>query len=216
MNVKRMTAERSSIWACALRSALRAAAKRTGQLSRATLAAFLAVLLAGGPVWAQDRQPQQQQPAPAPARPGLPTRQTPAQDVYTPAPTNPPISLSLGVSKYNYPRAPRAFPNLIAPYRPIRIPEPLLTNSPRVDQLIHDGKLELTLQDAVELALENSMDIAVQRYIPWFAETDILATKAGAFPGGIAGAAVRSSTANIPVLNFDPTFTSQISFDDRT
>ncbi|HXN51765.1 MAG TPA: TolC family protein [Candidatus Acidoferrum sp.] len=215
MNVKRMTAERSSIWACALRSALRAAAKRTGQLSRATLAAFLAVLLAGGPVWAQDRQPQQQQPAPAPARPGLPTRQTPAQDVYTPAPTNPPIPVSLGVSKYNYTRAPRAFPNLIAPYRPIRIPEPLLTNSPRVDQLIHDGKLELTLQDAVELALENSMDIAVQRYIPWFAETDILATEAGSQPQGITGAEIRQSFANIPFLNFDPTFTSQISYDDR-
>jgi len=215
MNVKRMTAERSSIWACALRSALRAAAKRTGQLSRATLAAFLAVLLAGGPVWAQDRQPQQQQPTPAPARPGLPTRQTPAQDVYTPAPTNPPIPVSLGVSKYNYTRAPRAFPNLIAPYRPIRIPEPLLTNSPRVDQLIHDGKLELTLQDAVELALENSMDIAVQRYIPWFAETDILATEAGAQPLGVTGAEIRQSFANIPFLNFDPTFTSQISYDDR-
>jgi len=39
--------------------------------------------------------------------------------------------------------------------------------------LIHDGKLEITLQDSVELALENSMDIAVQRYIPWFADTDI-------------------------------------------
>ena len=215
MNVKRMTAERSIIWACALRSALRAAAKRPGQLSRATLAAFLAVLLAGGPVWAQDRQPQQQQPAPAPARPGLPTRQTPAQDVYTPAPTNPPIPVSLGVSQYNYTRAPRAFPNLIAPYRPIRIPEPLLTNSPRVDQLIHDGKLELTLQDAVELALENSMDIAVQRYIPWFAETDILATEAGAQPLGVTGAEIRQSFANIPFLNFDPTFTSQISYDDR-
>jgi outer membrane protein TolC len=91
----------------------------------------------------------------------------------------------------------------------------VLTNSPRVEQLIHDGKLEITLQDAVELALENSMDIAVQRYIPWFADTDILATEAGAQPFGIAGAEIRQSFASIPFLNYDPTFTSQISYDDR-
>jgi outer membrane protein TolC len=216
MNVKRMTAERSVIWACALGAALQVTAKRVGQLTRVTLAAFLALSLAGGPVWAQDQQqPQQQQTAPAPQKPGLPTPQTPAQDVYTPAPTNPPIPVSLGVSKYHYTRAPKGFPNLIAPYKPIRIPEPVLTNSPRVEQLIHDGKLEITLQDAVELALENSMDIAVQRYVPWFADTDILATEAGAQPFGIAGAEIRQSFANIPFLNYDPTFTSQISYDDR-
>jgi outer membrane protein TolC len=123
--------------------------------------------------------------------------------------------VSLGTSKYHYTRAPKAFPNLIAPYRPITIPEPVLTNSPRVDQLIHDGKLELTLQDAVELALENSMDIAVARYNPWFADTDILATESGSQPFGIAGAEVRQSFANVPFLNYDPTLNSQISYDDR-
>ena len=92
----------------------------------------------------------------------------------------------------------------------------MLTNSPRIDQLIHDGKLQLTLQDAVELALENSMDIAVQRYIPWFADTDILATESGSQPFGIAGAEIRQSFANIPFLNYDPTLTTQISYDDRT
>ena len=203
------------IWASALGAVLRSAAKRPGRLTRATLAAFLAVLLAGGPAWAQDPGAPPQQPAPAPQKSGLPTPQTPAQEGYKPAPTNPPIPVSLGVSKYNYTRAPHGFPNLIAPYRPIRIPEPLVVNSPRFDQLIHDGKLELTLQDAVELALENSMDIAVQRYIPWFADTDILATEAGAQPFGIPGAEIRQSFANIPFLNYDPTLTSQISYDNR-
>jgi outer membrane protein TolC len=181
---------------------------------RPLLATFLAALLAGGPVFAQD-QPQQPQPAPTPEKPGLPTPQTPAQNVYTAAPTNPPIPVSLGVSKYNYRRAPKPLPNLFAPYRPIRIPEPVLTNSPRVDQLIHDGKLELTLQDAVELALENSMDIAVARYNPWFGDTDILQTEAGGQPFGVTGAEVRQSFANVPFLNYDPTITSQISYDDR-
>jgi outer membrane protein TolC len=124
--------------------------------------------------------------------------------------------VSLGVEKYHYRHAPKQFPNLIAPYRPIRIPEPVLTNSPRVDQLIHDGKLELTLQDAVELALENSMDIAVSRYNPWFADTDILQTEAGGQPFGITGAEVRQSFASVPFLNYDPTFNSTISYDDRT
>src|SRR5713226_9571035 len=213
MNVRQMTAKRSTERAYRVLRMLKAAARSLGHLARPALAAFLAVLVAGGPVWAQD-QPQQQ-PAPAPERPGLPTPQTPAQEVYTAPPKNPPIPVSLGSSKYHYTRAPKAFPNLIAPYRPIRIPEPVLTNSPRVDQLIHDGKLELTLQDAVELALENSMDIAVSRYNPWFADTDILQTEAGGQPFGITGAEVRQSFANVPFLNYDPTITSQISYDDR-
>jgi outer membrane protein len=213
MNVKRMTAGRSRIWASGLGAALRGTAKCSGEFVRAALAAVLAVFLAAGPVWAQNpgAPPQQAEPQ----RAGLPTPQTPAQQVYTPAQTTAPIPVSLGVSKYHYTTAPRGFPNLIAPYRPIQVPEPLLTNSPRVDQLIHDGKLELTLQDAVELALENSMDIAVQRYIPWFADTDILATKAGLQPFGFPGAEIRQSFANIPFLNYDPTLTSQFSFDDR-
>jgi outer membrane protein len=215
MNVKRMTVELSTIWAAPSGTALRATRKRPKQLVRQALAATLAVLLAGGPVWAQNPGAPPQQPAPAQEKPGLPTPQTPAQDVYKPAPTNPPIPVSLGVEKYHYRHAPKQFPNLIAPYRPIRIPEPVLTNSPRVDQLIHDGKLELTLQDAVELALENSMDIAVSRYNPWFADTDILQTEAGGQPFGITGAEIRQSFANVPFLNYDPTFNSQISFDDR-
>src|SRR5712691_8432944 len=213
MRVNGMTAKRSMIWARAVQRALGKAAKNAKTAARPILAALLAVLLAGGPLWAQN---QQQQPAPAPEKPGQQAPQTPTQGTYTPTPTNPPIPELLGVSKYPYTRAPRGFPNLIAPYRPIRIPEPVLTNSPRLEQLIHEGKLELTLQDAVELALENSMDIAVQRYNVWFADTDILATEAGAFPGGISGAGIRSSSANIPFFNFDPTFTSQISYDDRT
>jgi outer membrane protein len=213
MKANGKTAQRSVNWTQAVRNALRNARRGSAVVTRPIVAALLALLLAAGPVLAQD-QPQQQA-APAPQKPGLPTPQTPAQDVYQAAPSNPPIPVSLGVSKYNYRHAPKAFPNLIAPYRSIRIPEPVLTNSPRVDQLIHDGKLELTLQDAVELALENSMDIAVQRYNPWFADTDILATEAGSQPFGVTGAEIRQSFASVPFLNYDPTFNSQISYDDR-
>ena len=135
---------------------------------------------------------------------------------YGPGPTNPPIPVSLGVSKYSYRRPPRPFPNLFAPYLPIQIPEFGLANSPRIDQLIHDGKLEITLQDAVELALENSMDIAVARYVPWFGDTDIMAAEGGGLPQGVTGAEIRFSTASVPFLSYDPTLTASVFYDDRS
>src|ERR1700756_3581853 len=127
MTVIRMTARRSMVWAAGLWTALRGAAKCSGELVRVTLASVLAVFLAVGPVFAQD--PGAPPATPEPQRPGLPTPQTPAQQVYTPALTTTPIPVSLGVEKYHYTRAPKGFPNLIAPYRSIRVQEPLLTNS---------------------------------------------------------------------------------------
>ncbi len=86
---------------------------------------------------------------------------------------------------------------------------PIVVNSPRVDQLIHDNKLQITLQDAVELALENSLDIAVARYNPWIADTDILRTKAGGQGRGVPGADFRTSLASItPTIRFSPTIPS--------
>src|SRR5205814_6286326 len=120
-----------------------------------------------------------------------------------------------GPAKYNYTRAPKPLPNLVAPYSPIKIANPVLTNSPRIDQLIHDGKLELSMQEAVELTLENSMDIVVQRYNPWFADTGVLKAKAGGFGGTTPGAVFGGSSANNPLLNFDPVVTTTVSIDDR-
>jgi outer membrane protein TolC len=166
--------------------------------ARPLLAAVLAVTLAGGPaspVFAQDA-PQNPQAAPA----------------KTAAPITP---VSLGSAKYNFSRSPRPLPNLIAPYRPIHIAAPSLVNSPRIDQLIHDGKLELSLQEAVELALENSMDIVVQRYNPWIVDTGILKAQAGGFGVAGPGAAYAGSNSNTPLLNYDPLVTSVITIDDR-
>jgi outer membrane protein TolC len=74
--------------------------------------------------------------------------------------------------------------NPVAPYRPDSVPEPNLVNSPRLDQLIRDGKLYLSLRDAIALALENNLDLAIARYTLPIAETDILRTQAGgAFRG---------------------------------
>jgi outer membrane protein TolC len=161
---------------------------------------MLAVMIAAGPV----PQGLAQEPAQNP----------PAQPSATPA-AAPVTPVSLGLAKHNFSRAPRAFPMLINPYRPIKIEEPTLTNSPRIDQLIHDGKLEISLQDAVELALENSLDIVVQRYNPWIADTDILRTLGGGAGRGLSGTGTASVLGNIPSLNFDPQVTASISYDDR-
>src|SRR6266481_4041055 len=166
--------------------------------ARPLLAAILTATLVGGPISPAFGQDAPQNPQAAPAKPAAPI-----------------VPVSLGSAKYNYTRAPRPFPNLIAPYKPIKIEAPGLTNSPRIDQLIHDGKLELSMQEAVELALENSMDIVVQRYNPWFADTGILKANAGGFGGTTPGAVFGGSSANNPLLNFDPVITTTLSIDDR-
>jgi len=78
---------------------------------------------------------------------------------------------------YSKPKA--AFPNIIAPYTGQEVAPPNLGNSPRIDQLMSNGKLMLSLNDAIALALENNMDIAIAHYNLNIADTDILRAKAG-------------------------------------
>jgi outer membrane protein len=85
----------------------------------------------------------------------------------------------------DYSKAVTHFPNPIAPYTPRHLAPPDLSNSPRIDDLLHDGKLYLSLDDAVALALENNLDIAIARYNLNIADTDVLRSKAGASILGI-------------------------------
>src|SRR4029077_2450358 len=71
------------------------------------------------------------------------------------------------------------FPNPIGPYTGKDVPPPSLTNTPRLDQLMVNGKLMLSMNDAIALALENNLDIAISRYNLQIADTDVLRTKAG-------------------------------------
>jgi outer membrane protein len=82
------------------------------------------------------------------------------------------------VREYSKPQSP--FPNVIAPYRPIRVPSPNLSNTPRMEQLLHEGKILLSIDDAVALALENNLDIAISRYNLNIADTDVLRAESGA------------------------------------
>ncbi len=79
----------------------------------------------------------------------------------------------------NYTAPHSHFPNPIGPYRPHTLPAPNLSNTSRIDSLMKDGKLYLSMNDAVALSLENNLDIAIQRYNLNIADTDILRARAG-------------------------------------
>ena len=206
MNTFRVTAKLSNLLEATLRPTFHADIPRPcRRAARSLLAAFLVGALvsgAGSPAFAQSAAPN---PSPNSA-PNAPTPQSASVA---------PVS-SLGLGKHDFSNGPRAFPDLFDIYRPVQVENPVITNSPRLGQLIHDGKLQLSLQDAVELALENSMDIVVERYAPWMADTSVLKAKAGGVPIGTTGGLVGSSTANLPSLSFDPNLITTLGLQDQT
>jgi outer membrane protein len=179
------------------------------QFFRPLLAAILTVIMAGSPIAPVYAQEPAQTPAQAPAH-------TPPPAAATKPAAQGGVPVSLGVSKYDYSRPPHWFPNLTNAYREQYIQPGVLTNSPRLEQLIHDGKMELSLQDAIALALENSMDIVVQRYVPWIADVSLLKTRAGGFGYGTPGSISVGSTANLPELFYDPFITETLNIFDVT
>ncbi len=83
--------------------------------------------------------------------------------------------------------------NPIAPYRPATAPELDLSNSPRLQNLIRDGKIYVSLHDAIAVAIENNLDLAYFRYNFPIAQTDILRTKAGSPANGVDTAVVQGT-----------------------
>jgi outer membrane protein TolC len=65
------------------------------------------------------------------------------------------------------------------PYRPKQVPLPDLSNSGRLESLMRAGNIYLSLQDCIALALENNLDIEIQRYVPQLADAAVLQTLAG-------------------------------------
>src|SRR5438477_9746153 len=83
--------------------------------------------------------------------------------------------------------------NPFGAYSADKVPEPQLVNSPDLNQLIRDGKLYLSLKDAIRLALENNLDIAIARYNLPSADMDILRTKAGGIFRGVNAGIVQGT-----------------------
>ncbi|MGA2965225.1 MAG: TolC family protein [Terriglobales bacterium] len=95
------------------------------------------------------------------------------------------------VKEYAKPRS--YFPDPIGPYTPRHVEPPNLANTARIDQLMHDGKLYISMNDAVALALENNLDIAIARYNLNIADTDVWRAKAGAAILGVNSGVVQNT-----------------------
>jgi outer membrane protein TolC len=125
----------------------------------------------------------------------------------TPPATPPASSSSAGITADGLPQAPEPklteplflrstardytkpkshFTNPIAPYTAITVPMPRLANSSQLDSLLKDGKIYLSLSDAIALALENNYDIAIARINLDIADTDLLRARAGSTLRGVS------------------------------
>jgi outer membrane protein TolC len=97
------------------------------------------------------------------------------------------------VTHADYSKPVPLFPNPFARYVPREVPPPIFTNTPRLTELIQNGKIMLSLNDAIAIALVDNLDIAVQRWNLPIADTDILRTKAGASFLGIQSGLVQNT-----------------------
>jgi outer membrane protein len=125
-----------------------------------------------------------------------PTGQTPA--AASPLPSAPvptqtePLTLRQSARDFSKP-AGGLLGNPINMYRPTTIAKADFNNSVRLTDLVKDGKIYLSLSDAIALALENNYDIAIGRYYLDIADTDLLRAKAGSTLRGV-GATVLENT----------------------
>ncbi len=123
------------------------------------------------------------------------------------------------------------------PYRPQVVAPVNVSNSSRIDSLMRAGNLYLSLQDAIALALENNLDVELERYEFGLARADLLRAQAGAAIQGIpttvqpgisngAGAllggvstglaSVNSASPLGPNASLDPAITGTLNFGHTT
>jgi outer membrane protein TolC len=154
------------------RSTVLTAFQRASALFLAAVLLAVIMIPAG---WAQD----------ASQVPSAPSAQTPVQRAV------PSASEPFDVQEYAHPQS--HFPNPLAPYTPRHVAPPNLANTPRIDQFLHDGKLYISMNDAVALALENNLDIAIARYNLNIADTDVWRAKAGSAILGVNSGVVQNT-----------------------
>src|SRR5271156_731509 len=174
-----------------------------GSLRHVAVALLTAASLIVSPAYAQAQQGQQQSTAQQQQGQTAPNAQPASQPGAQTgsAASEPTRNLREGMGA-DYSTGKPAFPNIFAPYAPRSMPEPMLTNSTRLDQLIQDGKLNLSIDDAISLALENNLNIFVERFAPWIAETQLLKAQAGGVPQSLSTQQVVLGSS--PSVSFDP------------
>jgi outer membrane protein TolC len=126
-----------------------------------------------------------------------------AASVQTPAPS----AAQVPQSSIPFDQLLRPSRNPFDAYRGKIVPPPSMANSARLGSLVRDGKIYLSLHDAIDLALENNLDMVIARYNLPIAQMDIQRTQAGGSvrgvntgvvsgtPGGGAGGAGAGSGA---------------------
>ena len=90
--------------------------------------------------------------------------------------------------------------SVVGPYKGRTVPPPDLGNAPRIGQLIQNGKLMLSLNDAVAMSLENNLDIAIARYNLNIADTDLLRTLGGGTTRGVSTGVVTGTPGGSSVF----------------
>jgi outer membrane protein len=104
-----------------------------------------------------------------------------------PSPITPiaPEQYNFRPSSANYSQSKGFFPITLSIYKARKTPSPSFANTPRIDQLLQNGSLMLGLDDAIALALENNLDLAIARYNLDIADTDLLRSKSGSTIRGV-------------------------------
>ena len=100
------------------------------------------------------------------------------------------LGFAQNIQDYSKPVSPLT---VFGPYKGREVAAPNFTNATRLDQLLREGKLMLSLNDAIALALENNLDLAIARYNLNIADTDILRTKSGGTTRGVATGIVQNT-----------------------
>lgn len=136
---------------------------------------------------------------------------------------------------------PRWYSGITQPYEARPLAPVNVSNSSRIDALLRAGNLYLSLSDAIALALENNLDVEIERYEFSIAEADLLRAHAGAsingiptgvlpgVPTGANLALLGSSSAGLGAngdlsalatlgvgLSFDPIVTGNLNFGHTT
>ena len=87
-------------------------------------------------------------------------------------------------------------PVVIRPYRAPSVPPVRLHNSTRLENLIRAGKLYLSVQDALALAIENNLDLEIDRYGPLLAASAYERAQAGGPVRGVPSASAQVSSVD--------------------
>jgi outer membrane protein len=137
--------------------------------------------------------------------------------------------------------SPHWYSGIEQPYQSRVVPPVNVSNTSRIDALLRAGNLYLSLSDAIALALENNLDVEIERYEFSLAKADLLRAQSGAsiqgiptgvlpgIPNGAGLSLLGSSSAGLAsssdvsalwamnsLLSYDPIVTSNLNFGHTT